>query len=386
MIEKALSGSKKYMTLQAILTGLVLAGCFAYAKQYMNGLGYTGMSRDISWGVYIAQFTFLVGVAASAVMLVLPYYLHNYKEFGRMVVLGEFLAIAAVSMCMLFIMADMGKPMRSINVMLHPTPNSVLFWDMVVLSGYLFLNIVCGFVALEAERKDTPPPKWVKPFIYLSIPWAVSIHTVTAFLYAGLPGRHFWLTAILAPRFLASAFAAGPALLIILALILRNHTKFDAGAAAIKKLAMITAYAAVLNFFFMHLEIFTAYYSNIPGHKHTLEYLFFGLHGHDKLVPWMRASYLMNVVAIVMLLFPSVRASFGKLAFACVVLFFGLWIDKGIGLVIGGFIPNMLEQVREYTPTNVEITVAIGIWALGFLILTTLYKLAISVKEQKEIT
>ncbi len=185
--------------------------------QFNYGLGITGLSRDVSWGFYIAQFTFLVGVAASAVMLVIPYYLHNYKKFGRIVILGEFLAISSVMMCILFIFVDLGQPMRVMNVMLHPTPNSVMFWDMIVLLGYLTLNLVIGWTTLGAERKEVAPPAWVKPLIYLSVPWAVSIHTVTAFLYAGLPGRELWLTAIMAARFLSSAFAAGPALLVLLA-------------------------------------------------------------------------------------------------------------------------------------------------------------------------
>jgi len=183
------------------------------------------MSRDVSWGFYIAQFTFLVGVAASAVMLVIPYYLHNYKAFGKITILGEFLAVSSVSMCLLFIIADLGQPMRALNMILHPTPGSVLFWDMIVLNGYLFLNIVIGWKVLEAERNEVKVDSWVKPLIYLSVPWAVSIHTVTAFLYCGLPGRGFWLTAILAPRFLASAFAAGPSLLILLCLFVRKVYK-----------------------------------------------------------------------------------------------------------------------------------------------------------------
>ena len=386
MIEKAFTGSKKYLAWQMLLTGLIVMGVAAYTQQYLYGLGETGMSRDISWGVYIAQFTFLVGVAASAVMLVLPYYLHNFKAFGRIVVLGEFLAIAAVSMCLLFIMADMGKPMRALNVLRYPTLNSILFWDMIVLNVYLILNVVCGLVALESERKGAPPPKWVMPLIYLSIPWAVSIHTVTAFLYAGLPGRHFWLTAIMAPRFLASAFAGGPAILIILALIIRRVSSFDAGKEAIGKLAVIATYAAIINLFFLGLEFFTAYYSNVPGHMHTLDYLYFGLDGLGKLQPMMWLSMILNVVAILMLLFPKVRANYSTLAWACAMLFVGLWIDKGIGLVIGGFTPNPFEHVVEYTATAIEIMVTVGIWAIGLMILTLLYKMTLEVKEKSEIT
>lgn len=386
MLEKALTGSNKYWGWIAVLLAFMAAGALSYVQQYNYGLGMTGMSRDVSWGIYIAQFTFLVGVAASGVMVVLPYYLHNYKVFGKITILGEFLAVAAVSMCLLFIMADLGQPTRALNVLLHPTPGSILFWDMIVLNVYLFLNIFVGWVVLTAEKKEVAPPKWIKPFIYISIPWAVSIHTVTAFLYAGLPGRHFWLTAILAPRFLASAFAAGPALLILLCLIIKRVTKFDAGQEAIQKLVTIVTYAALINVFFILLEFFTSYYSNIPGHMHTLDYLFFGLHGHSQLVPWMRVSAIFGIVAIVMFLIPATRKREDTLAIACVLLFVSFWIDKGIGLVIGGFVPSPLEEITAYYPSFQEIMITLGIWATGFFILTVLFKIALSVKEEKMIS
>jgi len=386
MLEKALTGSNRYWGWIAVLLAFMAAGALSYVQQYNYGLGLTGMSRDVSWGVYIAQFTFLVGVAASGVMVVLPYYLHNYKTFGKITILGEFLAVAAVSMCLMFILADLGQPTRALNVLLHPTPNSILFWDMIVLNVYLFLNIFVGWVVLTAEKKEVAPPKWIKPFIYISIPWAVSIHTVTAFLYAGLPGRHFWLTAILAPRFLASAFAGGPALLILLCLIIKRVTKFDAGQEAIQKLVTIVTYAALINVFFVLLEFFTAYYSNIPGHMHTLDYLFFGLHGHGQLVPWMRVSTIFGIIAIIMLLVPATRKREDTLAIACILLFISLWIDKGIGLVIGGFVPTPLEEITAYHPSFQEIMITLGVWASGFFILTVLYKIALAVKEEKMVS
>ena len=114
----------------------------------------------------------------------------------------------------------------------------------------------------------------------MSIPWAVSIHTVTAFLYAGLPGRGFWLTAILAPRFLASAFAAGPALLILLCLLVRKYTKFDPGKEQIQTLAKIVTYAILINVFFFFCEVFTVFYSqHSRPHGLHFQYLFLGLDG-----------------------------------------------------------------------------------------------------------
>lgn len=381
MLDKALTGSKGYWTWILILLLIIGVGFIFYLKQFTYGLGITGMSRDVSWGFYISQFTFLVGVAASAVMLVIPYYLHNYKKFGRILILGEFLAVSAVTMCLLFIFVDMGKPMRILNVLLHPTPNSILFWDALVLNGYLFLNIVIGWTTLEAERKGTPPPSWVKPLIYISIPWAISIHTVTAFLYAGLPGRHFWLTAIMAARFLASAFASGPALLIILCLIVRKLTRFDPGREAIQTVGKIVAYAMVVNVFFLGLELFTVFYSQIPGHMHPFQYLYAGIEGYGRLVPLMWTSTILAIIALILLINPSTRKKEGTLALASLAVFISLWIDKGFGLLVGGFVPNPFEKITEYWPTVPEVLITLGVWAIGLLILSILYKVAISVKE-----
>lgn len=382
MLELALKGSKKYYGWMTALIAVIGVGFGCYLWQLSFGLGITGMSRDVSWGFYIAQFTFLVGVAASAVMLVLPYYLHNYKAFGKITILGEFLAVASVTMCLLFIIVDLGQPMRAFNVLLYPTPNSILFWDMIVLNGYLFLNIVIGWQVLEAERNGVAPPAWVKPLIYVSIPWAVSIHTVTAFLYCGLPGRGFWLTAILAPRFLASAFAAGPSFLILLCLLVRKLTKFDPGKEQIQTLSKIVTYGIILNVFFLLCEVFVVFYSKIPEHMAHMKYLFVGLHGHSVLVPWMWTSVALMLLSIILLVNPVTRKNEAILSIACLCVFFGTWIDKGLGMISGGFVPSPLHHVNEYVPTIPEIVITVGIYATGFLILTALFKMAVSVKEE----
>jgi len=382
MFEKAVVGSRRYWAWVMALLAVMAVALVAYLRQLQVGLAITGLSRDVTWGLYIAQFTFLVGVAASAVMVVLPYYLHDYKAFGRITILGEFLAIASVTMCSLFIFVDMGQPQRVLNVMLYPTPHSMMFWDMVSLGGYLVLNAIIALVTLGAERKRVAPPRWIRPVIILSIPWAVSIHTVTAFLYNGLPGRSFWLTAILAPRFLASAFAAGPALLILLCLLIRRLTWFDAGREPIQKLALIVTYAMVLNVFFVLLELFTALYSQIPEHVEHFQYLFLGIAGHAPLAPWMWTSSVLAVVSVVLLLLPSMRRREPVLAATCVMVFVSLWIDKGLGLIVGGFVPSPFGALTRYVPTLPEVLIVLGIWATGFLLVTLFYKITLSVRAE----
>ncbi len=382
MLEKAIKGSQAYWGLIIFLLALMGLGFANYLYQFFEGLKITGLSRDVSWGLYIAQFTYLVGVGASGVMVVLPYYLHDYKAFGRITILGEFMAIAAVTMCILFLFVDLGQPTRILNVMLYPQPKSIIFWDMVVLSGYLVLNLFIGWNVLSAERKGVRYPKWVTPLIYLSIPWAFSIHTVTAFLYAGLPGRHYWLTAILAARFLASAFSSGPALLILVCFIVRRFTRFDPGKEQMRTLASIVAYAMILNVFFFLLELFTAFYSQIPGHMHAFEFLFVGLEGHARLVPWMWTAGVFAVIALFLLIIPITRRNEITMILGCASVVIATWIDKGMGLVIGGFTPNPFERVTDYWPTIPEVLITIGVWATGFFILTVLFKIAASVKEE----
>ena len=382
MLEKALVGHKRYWVWVFFLATVIFVAFLFYLRQFSEGLTITGMSRDVTWGLYIAQFTFLVGVAASAVMVVLPYYLHNYKVFGKITILGEFLAIGAVIMCMMFIFVDMGQPLRIINVFRFPTLHSLMFWDTVALMGYLVLNILISHYTLNSERKGVAPPRWIKPIIILSIPWAISIHTVTAFLYSGLAARPFWMTAILAPRFLASAFSAGPALLILFCFLLRKITRFDAGKEAVQKLAVIVTYAMAVNVFFVLMELFTAIYSNIPEHINHFQYLFFGIDGHSKLVPWMWTSVVLSIISLVMLLNPGTRKNERTLGFACAAVFIALWIDKGLGLVVTGFIPNPLGVVVEYWPTFPEVMIAIGVYGIGALAVTLLYKIALSVRGE----
>jgi len=381
MLDKALKGSRRYWTWLFCLLCIIAAGFCFYLRQLDQGLGITGLSHDVSWGLYIAQFTFFVGVAASAVMVVLPYYLHREKQFAHVTILGEFLAIAAVIMCILFIFVDLGQPARVLNIILYPSPRSLMFWDMISLSGYLLLNAIIAFATLRAEREETSAPGWIKPLAILSIPWAISIHTVTAFLYSGLAGRSFWLTAILAPRFLASAFSSGPALLILLCLVMRKLTAFDVGKDAIRKLAIIMTYAMAINVFFVLVEVFTVFYAAIPEHTAHFEYLYL-LGGEHNLAPWMWVSAVFAIAALTILFTPAWRRL--QLPLACVLVFTSLWLEKGLGLIVGGFVPSPLGSAAHYAPTLPEWTIVAGIWSVFAFLITFFYKIVLSVREEVE--
>ena len=383
MLELALRGSSRYWIWVFTLALLACGALVMFVLQLQHGLGITAMSRAVPWGFYIAQLTFLVGVAASAVVVVLPYYLHDVHEFARLTIIGEFLAIPSVILAMLFVAVDLGQPARLLNIVLHPSPRSPMFWDFVALFGYLVVNLIIGWTTLIGERHGRPTPPWIRPLVYLSIPWAISIHTVTAFLYSGLVARPFWLTAVLAPRFLASAFASGPALLILLCLLLRRLSTFDAGDIAIRKLATIMTYAMLLNVFLLGLELFTALYSGSPEHLAPWRVLFWTVDGTvGSVVPFMWLSVVLAVVSVVLLLQRPTHRSTGRLATVAGMVFLSIWIDKGAGMMTGGLNPSPLGHLTHYFPSLVEIVMGIGLYALGALILTVLLKITITVRDR----
>jgi [DsrC]-trisulfide reductase subunit P len=382
LFEKAFAGSRRYWLWLGVLAVLILLGFLEWLREQQVGLGMTGLSRDVPWGLYIGQFVFCVGLGASALVVVLPFYLHDWKAFGKIAILGEILGMVAVCMAMLFIFVSMGQPMRLLNVLLFPHPNSLIFWDLLVLSGYVLLNAVITVTLLSSEREDVAPPGWVKPLVILSLPWAVSIHTVTAFLLSGLVARPYWMTPLLAPRFLASAFTSGAALLILLVLFFRRLGIFDAGLEAVRRLSLIAAYCLVIHVFFALVEIFTVFYGRIPQEMEHFEFLYAGLAGDHGSVPWMWLSALLAIAALMVFLIPSWRTHPRLLPLACASAFFSIWLDKGLGLMVGGFAPSPLGSITPYTPTLPEWSIVFGIWAIGALLITVFYKITLSVRAE----
>ena len=363
------------------LTAIALLGINAYAKQFVAGLATTGMTDQVSWGLYIANFTYLVGVAAAAVMLVIPVYIYKNKEMHHLVIFGELLAVAAIVMCLLFVAVDLGRPDRFHHMLLRFNfPMSMLTWDVIVLNIYLVLNLhICGYLIYCAYRKREPSSQFYIPFVFVAIVWAISIHTVTAFLYSGLGGRPFWNSAVIAPRFIASAFSSGPAIIIITLQIIREMTGYPVPAASIQLLRRIVTVALSINMFLLGSEVFTEFYTG-SAHSVSARYLFFGLHGHDALVPWIWTSIALNLGALLVLFTPMSRRTW-VLNGCCAAMIIGVWIEKGMGLIIPAFIPTPLGEIVEYTPTLNETLVCLGIWAFGLMLYTIFVRITVPVLD-----
>jgi Ni/Fe-hydrogenase subunit HybB-like protein len=533
-------GDWRYYAWMGLLTAVCLLGLNAYCRQFAQGLVVTGMSDEVSWGVYIANFTFLVGVAAAAVMMVIPVYIYKNEDLHDLVIFGELLAVAAILMCLAFVTVDLGRPDRFWHLIpgigQFNFPKSMLSWDVLVLNGYLLLNVhICGYLLYCRYRKVKPAKWFYIPFVFIAIVWAVSIHTVTAFLYVGLGGRPFWNSAIVGPRFLASAFTAGPALIILAMQVVRRVTSSTYMAAsspgegsaplpqskrrpatmedfilltrylpemssvpaqtlqqvlplaevleaqpgdgilrqgetearaffilrgavvvirqeagrfrvtrtagkgeqvgevsalnktprmataiaeepslvlsltadalrllmqtprvnkivrsrmserllitdrALMTLRSIVQVSMLINVFLLVNEIFKEFYSG-NLHDASSKYLFVGLDHHHALVPWIWTAITLNLTAMVLLLLPVSR-SLKWLNLTCVLCIVGIWIEKGMGLVIPGFIPTPLGEMMEYSPSLNETLVCFGIWAFGLLCYTIFLRMSVPILQ-----
>jgi molybdopterin-containing oxidoreductase family membrane subunit len=388
VITWSLSGGLAYQIYLCILVALMVLGVYAYFVQLKIGMAATNMSDIVSWGFYIANFTFLVGVAAAAVMIILPSYIFKDKDLHKVVIVGEVVAIGALVMCLMFVFVDLGAPWNAWHMMpiigLFNWPTSLLTWDVLVLNGYLVLNLlVPAYILFCHYYHRKPNEKLYLPLVFISIFWAFGIHLVTAFLYQGLPARPFWNNPLMGPRFLASAFAAGPALIIIVLVIIGPTTSFRVEDQVFNKIRRISVVAAIINLIMLFSEVFKEFY--LPTHhSQPAIYLYFGLKGHTALVPWIWTAIVMNVIGTLTMALNPGKNNPKVLVPACMLLFLGIWIEKGIGLIVPGLVPSPLGEVVNYAPSWVEVSITLGILALGIFVVSLLLKPALIIEQRYE--
>ena len=384
-INYSLTGNRAYHIWMGCLSLLMIFGAILYTKQIENGLVITGMNDNISWGLYISNFTFLVGLAAAAVMLVIPAYVFSDMDLYKVVLIGEGVAVGALLMCLAFVTVDLGGPGRFWHLIPGigrlNFPQSLLAWDVIVINGYLALNLLVPFYILISKYSGkTPNKKIYLPLVFLSIVWAMALHLVTAFLYAGLIARPFWNNALLGPRFLASAFAGGPAFILLVLGFTKRFSDFKISESILKKIALIVTIAAQINLVMLVSEIFKEFYT-ITHHSISAVYLFFGIGNKNALVPWIWSAIAGNIIATLTLTIHKLRNKDVFRYSACVLLFVAIWIEKGMGLIIPGFIPSPLGDVVEYHPSFIEIGITIGIWAFGLFVITLLIRLSFAIER-----
>ncbi len=377
-------GNRTYYLWIATLLVVILVGTVSWFHHLVDGLIVTAMTDHVSWGIGIANFVYFVGVAAGAAVLVVPAYAYLRKDIKEVVLLGELLAVCAVVMCLLFIATDIGRPERMWHLMPiigHMNiPSSLLSWDVLVFMGYLGINLhIPGYLLYKQYTGQRPAWIAYMPFVFLSMFWAITIHTVTAFLLSGMGSRPFWNTPILAPRFLISAGSSAPAILIFILLAVRRFTALKVKDSVFEYFKYVLRVMMPINLFLVGCEFFWEFYTATEHAIHA-RYLYFGVDGHFMLVPWIWTAICFNVIATAIFLIPRLRDNPRFLYAGCFLTIVGVWIEKGMGLIFPGFIPNPFGEIFEYTPNFAELTVNAGVICLGALMFTLMAKVTIAIQ------
>jgi Ni/Fe-hydrogenase subunit HybB-like protein len=384
MVRCAATGGRVYYLWLGCLGVFVIMGGVSWAHHLTDGLVVTNMNDHVSWGIGIANFVYFVGVAAGAAVLVVPAYAFVRKDIKEVVLLGELLAVCAITTCLMFIMTDVGRPERLWHLTpvmgILNLPSSLLAWDVIVFSGYLALNLhIPGYLLYKQYVGQKPAWVLYMPFVFTSMVWAVAIHTVTAFLLSGLSSRPFWNHPILAPRFLISAGASAPALLLLLLEVIRRTTKLSVQDSVFEYFKYVLRIMMPINLFLLGCEVFGEFYAG-SLHSASAHYLYFGLHGHNMLPKWIWTAIAFDVTATVIYLVPALRNNRKVLYAACGLTIVGIWIEKGMGLIFPGFTPNPLGEIIEYSPNAGELFVNLGVVALGALMFTVMAKVTIAIQ------
>jgi len=380
-LKQIVFGSGVYYLWLVLLLAFILVGISGYHQQLVHGHIVTNMRDPVPWGMFIGTYAFLVGVAAAAIALAVPGYVYHWKPIKEIVVLGEIIAICAVIMCILFVMADLGHPERFWHLLpFLGTPNlptSMIGMNVMILNGYLVLNVVIVTYFLYCAFVGKPYNKVIFMSLMLfSIPAAISIHTTTAFIFNVLPARPYWNSAILVPRFISTALCAGPALMILAFQILRKAANINIRDEALRKIAEMTSIVLFVNLLLFFAEVVTEFRS-ATAHTVHMQYYFQGIGEHVRLVRWSWTGAIFNTTAFFLLMIPRTRNNIVTMNIGCVLVFVGVFIEKGIGLVLPGFTPGTLGEVYEYVPSLPEINIGIGIVAVGVLMFTVLSRVAI---------
>lgn len=383
-VKLALRGKWYYWLWLAVLLSGVGVGVKYYGDQLTMGMVVTHLSDQVNWGIYIANFIFMGGIAAASIVLVIAAILYQREDVSQAALIGVAVALSAVIMSSLYILVDLGRPDRLWHMIpfigRYNFPYSLLSWDALVLNVYLVFTLwLTGTLLFRNYRGQGQTAPIMRRWVGVAaIVFVIGMVTVEAFLLSGYEARPFWNTAVLAPRFLAAAFVSGPAVIILVIQVVGWLDKPQATAPAIDLLSTIMQAALLFNLFLVGVEMFTHFYTQ-GEHAISAHYLYFGLQGFGRLVPWIWIAHGLGVAAVGLVLVRALRQRRVLLNIACLLAIVEIWIEKTMGLVIPGFIPTSMGEVFEYMPASAEIFVSVGVLSIGLLVFTVLAKIALPI-------
>lgn len=371
-----------------VLIALAFTGLYMLIfQQWRSGLGVTGMNTPTYWGLYIVNFAFFIGLSAGGILVSALAHVGGVKQFAPVSRISEILAVICLFLAQIFIFVDMGRPERLLNLVSYGWTQrweSPLIWDVTIVLAYELLAIGLLYYSTRADLVRTGKNgtlyriltlgnndisetalKKDKRMLYLlafiSIPGAVALHSITAWIFGLMVARPGWNTAIIAPLFVTSAIVSGLALVTVVAYLSRRSLSAPVKDDTIKSLGKVIMWLIPVLGYLMFSELLTIMYAGSVGHASAFQDIISGRYAG---LFWL---FVLGLLIPFLILLINRGRSAGLVVFASILLILGVWLERFILIIPPQLNAPLLPQ-GSYTPSGPESLIMIGIIAFGALI------------------
>lgn len=398
----------KFVIWTGILIAVIAFGLSNYLRQFDEGLGVTGMDYPVYWGIYIVNTIFNVGLSAGGIIVACMVYaigIKKYKPVGR---IAEILAITTLFQAVMFLMLDLGRPDRFYFILQYARIESPLVWDVTIISTYMMIGLsimyfstrkdavrlmdvfprrrllyqvlTLGYVDVSHKSLERDE-KILKILAVAAIPAAVGLHSITAWIFGVVKAHPDFHSPLIAPFFVTSAIVSGLALVILVTVMSRHFLRLNIENKVITDLGGVLAMLIPVEGYLILSEVVTVVYGDEPAHTVVFNDL---VSGNFMVEFWGLVTLL--TVAFLILAFPKTRTVKG-VALAALLVIIGV-IGKRIIIVLPPLLHPILTYYPEgtYVPTQTELSITVGVYAVGMLIYTVISKVIPLVELDEEHT
>jgi molybdopterin-containing oxidoreductase family membrane subunit len=411
LFEPLIHTGRGFYVIVAILLAVIGVGAYGYLRQLIHGLGVTGLNIPVFMGIYICNAIFFIAISYGGTLTSAILRIVNAGWRTPITRAAEVITVCALLIGSLNILIDMGRPERTLNLILHARLQSPILWDYIAINLYLLCSMIYLSLPLIPDaailRDKLPTPGWRRQlYAWLSLGWtgtkaqkrrleigisvmailmvpvAISVHTVLAWMF-GMTTQPMWHSTILGPYFVIGAIYSGIAMLIIAMAILRRvaHLEDYLKPIHFNNLGLLLITMTLAWLYFTMAEYLTTFYGNEPAHMAV-----FYAKWNGEFAPFFWVQVITCfVIPFFILAFRRTRTIVGTVI-ASVSVSIGMWLERYLIVVPTLTYPRLPDGWGIYRPTWVEWALMAGCAAGLVLMFVTFTKLfpIISIWEVRE--
>lgn len=353
----------RYWAFVSLLLSVMALGVLGWSQLLTEGGSVMAMRDAYPWGLWFTNYMYYVGLSAGGLVVYASVHLFGAHQFHPLARLAVLQAGVLVLMALLGIVTDMEYPWRAVNMLLTPNPSSPFVYTGSAANIYMIICFIDLWVLITGKGGD----KLAHRMTLIALPFAVYLHTTTAFVLALNKSRELWNSAVMVPIFLTSATASGIALLMLVAYVMQRFGVMKFAASMFRSLSTLLATVIIIDIFLLLVEIMVVFWptSAKPGHAIRFQHFITGEY----------AVFFLPVLALGLgafaLLAPRGTRHLPKVQITAAIMYVvAIWLKRYVLMSMGFATDTLGQYSAPYTPSLVEVLLALMILAIGVLIMT----------------